>query len=1142
MVLKMKKVWKKRMTAFLLAGMMVFGQAGAHWDSAWLVKADTAVQLANEGAETGVYEWKATSYLANGDFENGDTAGWVVTMPNPDGADAGYMIKTDAWASNNTTQIFNVWNNNSTTEVFSMSQTIENVPAGTYKLSLVQEGAAMASGLTAGINGVSTTLSATTGWDAWTTVETGALTLTEAGTITVSIAGEVAAGYWGDFDNLVLMEYAVKESGNESTGTEPDSAVEADIYVEKNVAVDEDFITGMDVSSYLSLINSGVSFYDFDGKKLDNQGFFNLLKESGVNYIRVRVWNNPYDSAGCGYGGGNNDLETAKIIGQYATNAGMKVLVDFHYSDFWADPAKQQAPKAWANMDVAEKEAAVYEYTKTSLQTLLNAGVDVGMVQVGNETTGGICGEYTWENMSKLFSSGAKAIREISEDILVAIHFTNPEKSGAYANYARQLNTYGVDYDVFASSYYPYWHGTLSNLTSVLKNVADTYGKKVFVAETSWAYTLADGDGHENTVRIECNDTGMAYDFTVQGQATEISSVVKAVTDIGDAGIGVCYWEAAWLQVAYAYDTEGNVIKTVVDANKAAWENYGSGWASSFAGEYDAEDAGKWYGGSAVDNQALFDFTGHPLESLKVYNYIRTGTKTKVKVESVSAAETVVELSDAAAVTLPEKVTVKYNTGATEECAVVWNQDELNAAIAGGIGTYEISGTYVLKEKENEVTCTLIIEPDNLLIEPGFEENLTGWSVENFDTTDAASNSRTGNGCLHFYAGTAGMEFTAVQEVSLEPGIYSFAAYLQGGNAGENDIFELSVIAGDKTYQTTSSVSGWKVWSNPVIENIVVREAGTKVKVGLRVADTTAGVWGSFDDCTLIKTGDLSSGDGSSAVGWNPAVVESIVQEIEAAEGELTIAMTDGNEAVTVLPAELLVAAREYQIDLILKMNGYSWKIKSSDIKADNLSDINLEVKFDTAVIPAETVGTVNKNAAKSMQISLSADGEFGFAAALGFSVDKEYRGLDAVLYYYNQQQQLKSEGTAKVGADGELEFEFVHASDYLLVIEKAAENIAEEPDDTEETTATETPDDTKDDSKKDDSDVKGNGSKNDSTKTDADKNPVSETANSSDEKQTTAVNTGDAGRSAIYAGWLLLIMGIAVSGAYFFQRKKIKK
>lgn len=397
------------------------------------------------------------------------------------------------------------------------------------------------------------------------------------------------------------------------------------ITVQKVENLSEDFIMGADISSYLSLAESGVVFHDWQGEEIGNQGFFELLEESGLNCVRIRVWNDPYDEAGNGYGGGNCDLDTAKTLGKWATESGMTVCIDFHYSDFWADPGKQQAPKEWKDYNVEQKAEALKEYTLASLKELLDSGVDVTMVQIGNETTASFCGETDWADRCTLFSAGSEAVRQVAaeyeRDIRVAIHFTNPEK-GTYEFFASKLEEHSVDYDVFASSYYPYWHGTLENLTRQLKHVAEGYGKQVLVAETSWAYTLEDGDGHGNTVGS--GTLGLAYDISAQGQADAIRSVVQAVADVGDAGIGVMYWEPAWIPVQ-AYDWKSADAEKVLAANKEAWETYGSGWAASYAGEYDPNDAGKWYGGSAVDNQALFDFYGNPLESLKVFGYVRTG-------------------------------------------------------------------------------------------------------------------------------------------------------------------------------------------------------------------------------------------------------------------------------------------------------------------------------------------------------------------------------------------------------------------------------------------------------------------------------------------------------------------------------------
>ena len=172
------------------------------------------------------------------------------------------------------------------------------------------------------------------------------------------------------------------EDNKVTTFALPDGSEKSEIYVEPIADLPDDFIRGMDASAVLSLENSGVTYYNYEGKEQD---VFETLAQSGVNYIRLRVWNDPYDADGNGYGGGNNDVATAVALGKRATAYGMKVCVDFHYSDFWADPKRQHAPKAWEGMSASEKSEALYDFTKESLAELLDAGVDVGMVQVGNE-------------------------------------------------------------------------------------------------------------------------------------------------------------------------------------------------------------------------------------------------------------------------------------------------------------------------------------------------------------------------------------------------------------------------------------------------------------------------------------------------------------------------------------------------------------------------------------------------------------------------------------------------------------------------------------------------------------------------------------------------------------------------------------
>ena len=400
------------------------------------------------------------------------------------------------------------------------------------------------------------------------------------------------------------------------SGAPEEIAVTSDtLHVKQVEYLPEDFILGMDASCVPSLEKSGVRYYDHNEVE---KNVFEILKENGINYIRVRVWNDPFDRDGNGYGGGNCDIENAIAVGRAATACGMKLLVNFHYSDFWADPGKQMVPKAWKGMDIDAKCEALYQYTKESLQKLKESGVDIGMVQIGNETNGALCGEYAtmvggWQRIMQLISAGSKAVREVCPDALVAVHFTNPEKPESYISYGKNLDYYQVDYDVFASSYYPCWHGTLDNLAAVLSDIANTYGKKVMVAETSYAFTSQDTDFFSNTLGSGSQIKG--YPFTQQGQADLVRDVIDTIANKTTNGIGVFYWEGTWIAAGGQNYEE----------NRKLWETHGSGWASSYAAEYDPADAGKWYGGCAVDNQAFFTADGHATEALKVFALVRTG-------------------------------------------------------------------------------------------------------------------------------------------------------------------------------------------------------------------------------------------------------------------------------------------------------------------------------------------------------------------------------------------------------------------------------------------------------------------------------------------------------------------------------------
>lgn len=657
----------------------------------------------------------------------------------------------------------------------------------------------------------------------------------------------------------------------------------------KQLPLTDDFITGADLSSYLALAESGVVFKDQSGNALSDQEFFRLLRDGGTNWIRIRVWNDPYDSNGNGYGGGNNDIEKAVTLGKLATDAGMRVLIDFHYSDFWADPSKQQAPKAWSDYSIEEKEKAVYEFTKDSLETLKKAGVDVGMVQVGNETNNGVCGETSWTNISRIFNAGSKAVREFDPECLVAVHFTDPQTSGEYSGLAAKLEANQVDYDVFASSYYPFWHGTTDNLTTVLTGIAKKYGKKVMVAETSWTTTWEDGDGHGNTAP-KTQGQDLDYAISVQGQADEIRDVVKAVNAVNDSeigkGIGVFYWEPAWLSVNYAYNADGTVNQSAYEKNKKLWEIFGSGWASSYSYEYDPSDAGLWYGGSAIDNQAWFDFNGKALPTAEIYRLIRTGATAPRSVAQIDT-KLVRKIDAGTDLTYPSQIKVRFNDGTEDFYPVVWNQKKLQQVNTDKAGVYTVSGvvtcTYAV---DGEKQCTeyfpieLEIQVEvtsNILQNPGFEAGMDSWEItygqddaEGYAVKPTTENPRNGSYGLNFYRNDT-MQFEVLQTLTdLVPGKYTFGGFIQGGSAGVEDLQYAVVYVtgkdGDRAvYKAECSLSGWLNWANPEITGISVKEGDT-LQVGFLVNSTVTGAWGSVDDCylygsySLVQKEDIKNG------------------------------------------------------------------------------------------------------------------------------------------------------------------------------------------------------------------------------------------------------------------------------------------
>lgn len=357
------------------------------------------------------------------------------------------------------------------------------------------------------------------------------------------------------------------------------------------------YIKGVDISTLLEIEEHGGRYFDRNGKETE---MFEFLKSCNINAVRLRLWNNPYDEKHNPYGAGTNDLEKTIKLGRRAASAGMGILLDFHYSDFWADPGKQYVPKAWAGHDIDELEEDVYLYTKETLCALKNENLLPFMVQVGNELSNGLLwpvGQVPeYDNIHRLVSAGIRAVREVSPVSKIMIHLDNGGNNELYRRWFDEYTKRGDDFDVIGLSYYPFWHGDFLSLENNMKDIATRYSKDLVIAEVSMGFSMEDYSGYEFPNGDECGKgyaTGqelvekIEFPMTVEGQCDFLKKLVKVIGNVPDnRGRGFFYWEPGWIPVP------------------------GVGWATPASLKY-INDPGPC--GNEWANQALFDYEGHAL-------------------------------------------------------------------------------------------------------------------------------------------------------------------------------------------------------------------------------------------------------------------------------------------------------------------------------------------------------------------------------------------------------------------------------------------------------------------------------------------------------------------------------------------------
>lgn len=438
-----------------------------------------------------------------------------------------------------------------------------------------------------------------------------------------------------------------------------------------------DFIKGMDVSGLPEMFDLGGRFYDRQEKE---RNIFELLRENGVNSIRLRIWNEPENVP---ESGGYCNLEQTIFMAKKAKEYGMSLFLDFHYSDFWADPGKQAKPKAWANLSFEDLKQAVYTYTKEVLSEMAKEGVLPEMVQIGNEIRSGMLfpdGEVPdFIGLAALINAGINGVKDApgGHEIKTVIHLDQGGRYFYLRDWFDEAIKAGMEnFDIIGVSYYPFWHGTFTEFKETLEKLAERYGKPIVIAETAHPWRcVEDGFVGEQQEKIA------GFPATPEGQKTVMDLIMNITASLGDGmGIGIYYWEPAVIPM------EGK-----------------EGWCS---------------------NMGIFNERGAALPALESFQFERVK---KIKdVAKVFTPEKIVSALGSN-IKLPDFIRVLLYDGSLEERQVEWEPFSIH-----GIGDFRINGRIITIDRQvfQEISVVEKLEEDyNYLVNGNFENGLDGWNI-----------------------------------------------------------------------------------------------------------------------------------------------------------------------------------------------------------------------------------------------------------------------------------------------------------------------------------------------------------------------------------------------------------------------------
>lgn len=313
------------------------------------------------------------------------------------------------------------------------------------------------------------------------------------------------------------------------------------------------FIKGIDLSFAPEIALSNISFSENNTVK----PILNILKDKGINTVRLRLWNNPSTI--------HSSLQEVMLFAKQAKALGFKFWLDLHYSDTWADPGNQTKPAGWSSLSFAVLKDSVYQFTKNCLSYLLQNNASPDYVQVGNEINVGFLWnegkinnltDTNWPNFADLLKQGTRAIREVIPSAKIILHIAGYDYAQSYF---QKLQTYAPDFDIIGLSYYPWWHGMDMNmLKQTLDQLNTNFHKPLLIAETAYPFTLQWNDWTNNFVGLS-SQLIPGYDATTSGQAkflSDLKTIVRSSSSLDHAG--VCYWAGDYVAYKGTMATDGS--------------------------------------------------------------------------------------------------------------------------------------------------------------------------------------------------------------------------------------------------------------------------------------------------------------------------------------------------------------------------------------------------------------------------------------------------------------------------------------------------------------------------------------------------------------------------------------------------------